>query len=173
MSSNCGTRRTRSTLLFRDLLIGVTGFFRDPRPSRRSTQVIAPLFEGKGADDTVRVWVPGCSTGEEAYSIAILLREHWPGRHAAAAADLRHRHRRAALASARTGRYPAAIAAAIPPERLRALFRRDGGSYGREGTAGDVPVLGAQLDPRPAVLALDLISCRNLLIYLSASCRTG
>ena len=63
--------------LFRDLLIGVTDFFRDAEAFRAlETSVIPRLFEGRGADDEVRVWVAGCATGEEAYSIAILLREH-------------------------------------------------------------------------------------------------
>ena len=66
-------------LLFQDLLIGVTNFFRDTEAFEAlERQVIPRLFEGKGADSTVRVWVPGCSTGEEAYSIAILLRDHLP-----------------------------------------------------------------------------------------------
>ena len=63
--------------LFRDLLIGVTDFFRDAAVFRAlETSVIPKLFEDKGANDEVRVWVSGCSTGEEAYSLAILLREH-------------------------------------------------------------------------------------------------
>src|SRR5262249_38752750 len=62
-------------MLFQDLLIGVTNFFRDPQAFKAlETQVIPRIFENKGPDDTVRVWVPGCSTGEEAYSFAILLR---------------------------------------------------------------------------------------------------
>src|SRR6185312_17550740 len=69
-------------LLFHDLLIGVTSFFRDPESFEAlEKDVIPKLFEGKGPDDTVRVWVAGCSTGEEAYSIAILLREHMPKGH--------------------------------------------------------------------------------------------
>src|SRR5215467_14310831 len=64
-------------LLFRDLLIGVTNFFRDPGAfDTLEKSVIPTLFEGKGASDTVRIWVPGCATGEEVYSLAILVREH-------------------------------------------------------------------------------------------------
>src|SRR5260370_8674771 len=63
--------------LFRDLLIGVTNFFRDPDAfATLEKEIIPRLFEGKGESDAVRVWVPGCATGEEAYSLAILLREH-------------------------------------------------------------------------------------------------
>src|SRR5262249_49011070 len=66
-------------LLFHDLLIGVTNFFRDATAFEALERVVIPrLFEGKGADDTIRVWVPGCATGEEAYSIAIRLPEHMP-----------------------------------------------------------------------------------------------
>ena len=65
------------TLLFRDLLIGVTNFFRDPGAFETLEKSVIPaLFEGKGRSDTVRIWVPGCATGEEVYSLAILLREH-------------------------------------------------------------------------------------------------
>ena len=67
-------------LLFRDLLIGVTTFFRDAGAFEAVQQVVLPrLFEGKRAADHVRVWVPGCATGEEAYSLAMLLREHMDG----------------------------------------------------------------------------------------------
>ena len=63
--------------LFRDLLIGVTNFFRDPEAFAALAELVVPgLLEGKGASDTVRIWVPGCATGEEAYSLAILMREH-------------------------------------------------------------------------------------------------
>src|SRR5262245_55963418 len=70
--------------LLQDLLIGVTNFFRDPQAFESlEREVIPRLFDGKGADDSVRVWIPGCSTGEEAYSIAILLREHMSKGHSA------------------------------------------------------------------------------------------
>src|SRR5919202_3335597 len=63
--------------LFRDLLIGITNFFRDADAFQALAEAVVPrLFEGRGADETVRVWVPGCATGEEVFSIAILLREH-------------------------------------------------------------------------------------------------
>ena len=107
-------------LLFQDLLIGVTNFFRDP-PAFEALQreVIPHLFQGKGANDTVRIWVPGCASGEEAYSIGILLREF--ARNAVAAPRLQifasdiDEH---ALETARMGRYPATISADVPPKRL-------------------------------------------------------
>lgn len=99
-------------LLFQDLLIGVTDFFRDPAAfGALEHEVIPRLFHGKGPEDAVRVWVAGCSTGEEAYSIAMLLREH--------AAKSKHAPRlqvfasdidEGALETARIGRYPATIA---------------------------------------------------------------
>ena len=111
--------------LFRDLLIGVTNFFRDADAFEAlSTMVIPKLFEGKGADDTVRIWVPGCATGEEVYSIAILLREHMDElRRVPTRADLRHRHRRAALErGARRRAIRRRCCDGVSPERLRALL---------------------------------------------------
>jgi two-component system CheB/CheR fusion protein len=104
------------TLLFQDLLIGVTNFFRDPDAfAALEREVIAHLFEGKGPDDAVRVWVPGCATGDEAYSIAILLRDYASTSQGAPklqvfASDIDEH----ALDIARIGRYPAAISKDIP-----------------------------------------------------------
>ena len=101
--------REEAMLLFRDLLIGVTTFFRDADAFAAVKHVVLPrLFEGKRATDQIRVWVPGCATGEEAYSIAILLREHMDGLNDAPrvqvfATDIDER----AIATARAGRYPA------------------------------------------------------------------
>ena len=112
--------------LFRDLLIGVTNFFRDAEAfSTLAQQVVPKLFEGKGANDTVRIWIPGCATGEEAYSLAILMREHLDDAHSAAkvqifATDIDE----PALAIARGGRYPVGLLSSVSPERLRALFHR-------------------------------------------------
>src|SRR5215475_13756452 len=94
--------------LFRDLLIGVTNFFRDTKAFEALEQLVMPrLFEGKGPADTIRVWVPGCATGEEVYSLAILLREQVEQSHSLTkiqifATDIDE----AALGVARTGRYP-------------------------------------------------------------------
>src|SRR4029077_18953694 len=98
-------------LLFRDLLIGVTHFFRDREAFAALEKHVPRLFEGKGAEDTVRVWVPGCATGEEAYSIAILLREYADRMSDSApkiqifASDIDEN----ALAIARNARYPALL----------------------------------------------------------------
>jgi two-component system CheB/CheR fusion protein len=156
--------------LLQDLLIGVTNFFRDPQAfSALESEVVARLFEGKGPDDTVRVWVPGCSTGEEAYSIAMLLREHVPNGQAAPrlqifASDIDE----PALQVARVGRYPATIARDIPANRLERYFVREDGTYRIASDLRELCLFSAHNLLRDAPFSkLDLISCRNLLIYLT------
>lgn len=157
-------------LLFRDLLIGVTNFFRDREAFAALEKFIPRLFEGKGADDTVRAWVPGCATGEEAYSLAILLREYADRLDGAApkiqvfASDIDEN----ALAIARTARYPALLVREIPPARLNRFFVRDGTTYHVVKELRDLCVFSAHsLIRDPPFSRLDLISCRNLLIYLN------
>ena len=161
---------TEIDALLQDMLIGVTNFFRDPQAfSALEKEVIARLFDGKGPDDTVRVWVPGCSTGEEAYSIAILLREHMSRANGAPrlqifASDIDEE----ALQAARIGRFPAAIAKDIPPERLERYFVREDGTYRIVSDLREICLFSAHNLLRDAPFSkLDLISCRNLLIYLS------
>jgi len=156
--------------LLQDLLIGVTNFFRDPQAfAALEKEVIPHLFEGKGADDTVRVWVPACSTGEEAYSIAILLREHMSRGQSAPklqifASDIDE----PALAMARLGRYPAAIAGDISPDRLERYFVREDGTYRITSDLREICLFSGHNLLRDAPFSrLDLISCRNLLIYLT------
>ena len=173
MSSGCGRSPTRSTQLFRDLLIGVTNFFRDPEAFEALERLVMPqLFEGKGADDTVRIWVPGCATGEEAYSIAILLREHMDG--------LAARRRRcssspptstsAALDVARGRPLPGErCSRACRAERLQRFFAEDGGSYVVAKEVRDMCIFSPHsLIRDPPFSRIDLVSCRNLLIYLDA-----
>ncbi len=118
-------------LLFRDLLIGVTQFFRDPSAFEAlETKVIPNLFMGKGPDDQVRVWVAGCATGEEAYSVAILLMEAAAKLPASPrimifATDIDDR----ALAHARAGRYPRSQLDYVSPQRLERWFVREGDHY--------------------------------------------
>jgi two-component system CheB/CheR fusion protein len=157
-------------LLFQDLLIGVTSFFRDAAAFEAlERHVIPQLFEGKGPDDTVRVWVPACSTGEEAYSLAILLREHMPRARAAPklqvfATDIDEH----ALEVARIGRYPAGIAQGVSSKRLEQFFLREDGTYRIVGDLREICLFSAHnLLRDPPFSKLDLISCRNLLIYLS------
>ncbi|HYC04974.1 MAG TPA: CheR family methyltransferase [Azospirillaceae bacterium] len=155
--------------LFRDLLIGVTGFFRDPDAfDLMEREVIPALLAGRAADDTVRIWVPGCATGEEAYSIAMLLRE------AMDRLDVRPQVQLfatdiddAALATARLGRYPAALLTGIGPERLRRFFMPSGNGMAVSKEIRDLCIFSSHSIVRdPPFSRMDLISCRNLLIYL-------
>jgi two-component system CheB/CheR fusion protein len=157
-------------ILLQDLLIGVTNFFRDPQAFQAlEDKVISHLFDNKGPEDTVRVWVPGCSTGEEAYSTAILLREHMPEGHGAPklqifASDIDEQ----ALAVARLGRFPATIAKDIPQQRLEKYFVREDGTYRISSELRELCLFSAHNLLRDAPFSkLDLISCRNLLIYLT------
>jgi len=159
--------------LFRDLLIGVTNFFRDPAAFRAlEEQAIPSIFIGKPAGETVRVWCPGCSTGEEAYSIAILLQERMEAlkqsfKVQVFATDIDSR----AIAIARAGLYPASIAADISPERLARFFsaEAEGSAYRIHKGIRDMLVFSQQdVIKDPPFSKLDLVSCRNLLIYMGA-----
>ena len=161
--------RVEAALLFRDLLIGVTNFFRDAEAFQvLEKEVIPQLFEGKGAGDAVRVWVPGCATGEEVYSIAMLLAEHAQTLHALPkiqvfATDIDER----ALDVARTGRYPTNLLSDVPSDRLRRHFVEDGFSCVVRKEIRDLCIFSAHSVVRdPPFSRIDLISCRNLLIYL-------
>jgi two-component system CheB/CheR fusion protein len=155
--------------LLQDLLIGVTNFFRDPEAFAVLEQEVIPrLFEAHGADDTIRVWVTGCSTGEEAYSIGILLKEYAFNRQGASklqifASDIDEE----SLQIARMGRYPAAIAKDVPPNLLERYFVREDGTYRITSELREICLFSAHNLLRDAPFSkLDLVSCRNLLIYL-------
>ena len=170
MSSGCARTRRRSTALFRDLLISVTNFFRDADAFEALAATVVPkLFEGRGADEVVRVWVPGCATGEEVFSLAILLREHMDGlARRAARADLRHRHRRArARASRAPARYPGRAARQRLAGAARAVLHRRRrqlrGRPRRCATSASSRRTACIRDP--PFSRIDLVSCRNLLIY--------
>jgi two-component system CheB/CheR fusion protein len=157
--------------LFRDLLIGVTSFFRDPEAFQAiEEQVIPKLFAGKPAGAVIRVWSPGCATGEEAYSLAILLAERQEAlkqsyKVQVFATDIDSQ----AIAMARAGIYPASIAADLSPERLARFFAAmpDGSAYRIHKGIRDMLVFSEQnMIKDPPFSKLDLISCRNLLIYM-------
>ncbi|RZF30970.1 chemotaxis protein CheR [Paraburkholderia sp. UYCP14C] len=157
------------TALFRDLLINVTSFFRDPQAfDALASKVIPELFEGRSSADTVRVWVPGCATGEEVYSIAMLMREQFDGRDDTPrvqifATDIDD----AALAVARAARYPLALLDGVSEERRRRFFRLDGSSYVLAKEARDLCIFSPHSVIRdPPFSRIDLVSCRNLLIYM-------
>jgi two-component system, chemotaxis family, CheB/CheR fusion protein len=152
--------------LFRDLLINVTSFFRDADAfDTLATMVVPKLFE-RGSD-TVRVWVPGCATGEEVFSIAMLLRERMDHLSAVPrvqifATDIDER----ALAGARGGRYPAVLLDSVPPERRERFFFPDGASCVVAKEVRDLCIFSPHSVMRdPPFSRIDLISCRNLLIY--------
>jgi two-component system CheB/CheR fusion protein len=157
--------------LFRDLLIGVTNFFRDPQAFQViEEQVIPKLTAGKPAGGVIRVWSPGCSTGEEAYSFAILLAERQESMKQSFkvqifATDIDSR----AIATARSGLYPTSIASDISPERLARFFtaESDGGAYRIHKGIRDMLIFSEQdVIRQPPFSKIDLISCRNLLIYM-------
>ncbi len=159
--------------LFRDLLIGVTRFFRDPEVFAVLKEEIIPrLFADQPAGGVIRVWSTGCSTGEEAYSLAILLQEHMEALRQSYtlqifATDIDSQ----AIETARAGIYPASIAADISPERLARFFTAtpDGSAYRINKGLRDLLVFSKQdLIKDPPFSRLDLISCRNLLIYFGA-----
>jgi two-component system, chemotaxis family, CheB/CheR fusion protein len=158
--------------IFRDFLIGVTSFFRDPEAfAALEAKVIPRLFAGKPAGGVIRVWVYGCSTGEEAYSIAILIQEHIETlkqtfKVQIFATDVDKQ----AIEQARSGVFPVNIAADVSPERLARFFIRDqdGGVYRIQKFIRDLLVFSEQdVIKDPPFSRLDLISCRNLLIYLN------
>lgn len=156
--------------LFQDLLIGVTQFFRDPKEFELLERELPSLFEGKGAQDQFRVWVLGCATGEEAYSIGILLAEHLQTLENGPsvqifATDLDSR----ALGAARTGRYSKAIAEHVTPERLARWFVKEGDTYRVAKELREMCIFSPHNLIKDAPFSrIDLLSCRNLLIYLNA-----
>ena len=152
-----------------DLLINVTSFFRDPEVFEKLAQDVVPaLFTDRSPDDPVRVWSVGCATGEEAYSLAMLLIEE-AGRHDVAppvqvfASDLHER----SLGRARDGFYPGDVETDVSPDRLRRFFcKEDGGYRVRKEVREAVVFAPHNLLSDPPFSKLDLVSCRNLLIYL-------
>lgn len=155
--------------LIADLLISVTTFFRDREAFETLRTLVVPqLFSADREAEVIRVWVPGCATGEEAYSVAMLLLEENSRLDARRAiqvfgSDLDSR----ALSIAREGRYPGAIDSDVSEERLRRFFFREGGGYRvRQELRDTVLFANHSLLKDPPFSRVDLISCRNVLIYL-------
>ena len=158
--------------LFHDLLIGVTNFFRDPAIFEKLEKDILPMILAeKPGGSSVRVWCAGCSTGEEAYSIAILMHEQLErvkkNCHIQLfATDIDNY----AISTARTGIYPASIAVDISPERLSRFFSIEAGghAYRINKNIRDMLIFSEQsIIKDPPFSQIDLISCRNLLIYMN------
>jgi len=157
--------------LFKELLIGVSNFFRDPEAFEvLEKQVIPAVFEAKQTGQPIRIWVPGCATGEEAYSIAILLREQMEAlkrdfQVQIYATDIDSK----AIEVARSGIYPDSIAVDLSPERLNRFFLQEDSTYHVNRVVRDMLVFAEQSIIKDSPFSrLDLISCRNLLIYLGA-----
>src|SRR3984893_14860255 len=156
--------------LFRELLIGVTSFFRDPAAFDSLARGLLPLLEARADGTDVRVWGPGCSTGEEAYSLAMLLREYLAAQERSLrvqifATDLD----RAAIETARAGVYPSGIVADLTPERLRRWFVQEDNHYRVKKDLRDLGIFAPHdLLTDPPFTKLDLLACRNLLIYLES-----
>ena len=155
--------------LAKDLLIGVTSFFRDAEVFEElASKVVAGLVKEREPDTPIRVWVPGCATGEEAYSIAIVLAEQIdalqsPCRVQIFATDLDEH----ALDTARTGTYPETISLDVSPQRLQRFFTREDHRYAIVKSLRESVTFAVQnLISDPPFSRLDLVSCRNVLIYL-------
>lgn len=155
--------------LFQDILINVTSFFRDPPVFQALKKRVLPkIFRRRDAQSPVRIWIPGCSTGEEVYSIAIAILEYLaPGGGAESVQLFATDISEAALAKARNGIYPESISSDVSPERLRRYFHRTTGGYQISKKIRELCVFARQnLFEDPPFSKLDLISCRNVLIYL-------
>jgi two-component system CheB/CheR fusion protein len=161
-----------AVLLMRELLISVTNFFRDPEAYAALEQRVMPvLFQRRAAEDQVRVWSAGCATGEEAYSVAMMLAERASSMVDAPAVqvfatDLDEK----AIAAARDGLYAEADVADLSPARLARFFQREPGGYRVRRELREMVLFAHHNVTRdPPFSHLDLIVCRNLLIYLNRS----
>lgn len=157
--------------LFKELLINVTSFFRDPEAFITLKQDILPtLLTGKPDDYVFRVWVAGCATGEEAYSIAIVLREimdenRYQFKVQIYSTDLADE----TITTARAGFYLPNIVQDVSPERLRRFFIKEDGGYRVKKEIREMVVFAVQnIIKDPPFTKLDLLSCRNLMIYLES-----
>ncbi len=157
--------------LFQDILINVTSFFRDPETFEALKQEVFPrLTEKRASDLPLRIWVPGCSTGEEPYSLAIALTEFLGDRAPGAAVqifatDIDDK----AVDKARRGIYPESIVEDVSPQRLQRFFIKTTGGYQISKTIRDMCIFALQnVVKDPPFSRLDLILCRNLMIYLGS-----
>lgn len=156
--------------LFRELLISVTSFFRDPAAWDALNEAIQKLMRSRPDNYTLRAWVPGCATGEEAFSLAISLREALDSGDRRLDAqifgtDLDVR----AIETARTGKYPDGIAGDVSPDRLKRFFTHGDDAFRIRKEIREMTIFAPQnVIKDPPFTKLDILSCRNLLIYLNA-----
>ena len=158
--------------LFRDVLIGVTNFFRDKEVFATLKETVIPrLFQNRQTDQTIRIWIPACSTGEEAYSMAILLQEQMSAlkqyfRVQIFATDIDDQ----AVNTARLGTYPSNIEIDVPDSYLKQYFVATPEGYRVVKSLREMIVFAPHSVAKdPPFSKVDLISCRNLLIYLNAN----
>ncbi len=164
--------RAELEALFEDMLINVTSFFRDPEMFETLADYVFPeILKAKSSGTPFRIWTAGCSTGQEAYSMAMALTEYLQDKSGAPgiqvfATDLSDA---GSLAKARAGHYPESIEGEVSPERLRRFFRKEDGGYRIVKSIRDLCVFAKQnIAQDPPFSRLDLISCRNVLIYMSS-----
>lgn len=156
-------------MLYRDILISVTNFFRDPATFKQLAPVLTDIVSQKTESEPLRLWVVGCATGEEAYSLAIMLAEAVGGLEALAAGD----HQifatdvdSNALSIARRGVYSEASMADVPPEYREKYFKKKNNGYEVIDELKRIILFsGHNIVDDPPFLRIDLITCRNLLIY--------
>ncbi|MFH1057945.1 MAG: chemotaxis protein CheB [Pseudomonadota bacterium] len=158
------------TALSKDILISVTSFFRDEEAFKILKDVIAKIVAAKQPGESIRIWTPGCATGEEAYSVALLFAQHLGENFDSHnlqifATDVDGD----AIAGARRGEYPEASLANLDPELVARYFRREGSTLQVIKSLREHIVFARQdLVKDPPFSRLDLITCRNLMIYLNA-----
>lgn len=157
--------------LFKDLLINVTEFFRNPEMLEASKEKVFPeILRNRVSGETIRIWVPGCSSGEEVYSWAISLKEYledtgvdFPVQ--IYGTDLSE----SAIKKARQGLYPESISTKVSEERIKRFFVKESGGYRICRAVRDVCIFSVQdVTADPPIHRLDILSCRNLMIYLDS-----
>jgi len=164
--------RNELPVLFNEILINVTRFFRDPAAfAALQDAVVARLTRLRSAEQPLRVWVPGCATGEEAYSVAIAVLEAIDRTTSGASLQLFGSDvSDAVIARARAGIYPPNIEIDVSPERLRRFFTKIDGQYQVKKSLRELCVFARHnLAKDPPFSALDVISCRNVLIYVDGA----
>ena len=155
--------------LYKDVLIGVTRFFRDPSRAAVLKKKVFPMLFGEHSEEPLRFWVPACSTGEETYSLAILLAEYLAEKQLTRSVQIFGSDiNEDSVAFARSGLYPKSIEDAVSPARLRKFFTPGaGGRYSISRSIRELCIFAEHnLLKDPPFSRLDLISCSNLLIYL-------
>jgi two-component system CheB/CheR fusion protein len=158
--------------LYQDMFIGITSFFREPKTFEVLKKVVFPkILKSRSGDSPIRIWVPGCSTGEEVYSIAIALLEYLRRKADIISIQIFGTDiNEEAVNKARQGKYPAEIAADVGKDRLRHFFSRTNDGYEISKFVRDCCIFAKHdIANHPPFSRLDLLSCRNVLIYLGAS----